>query len=228
MDEKIPLSAYNKAEIERHYHNFNVKNGRYYYIIKQLEPNSRILEVGCFLGHYCNHFKSLGHHPSGVDISPNVIDEANKLYPELDLKCIDGSTLEDVFEENTFDAVIASEVIEHVLFPQDFLKSIRKVLKPNGKLLLTTQNSNAFHYRLRMLFGQFRWDPTHLRLYSKPELVEEIESAGFKIDSMKGIPINPEGPQQLVRKLAYYSVLFNSNFCWTWGVNAKPVKDHSE
>jgi 2-polyprenyl-3-methyl-5-hydroxy-6-metoxy-1,4-benzoquinol methylase len=222
MSEKIPPSAYDKEDINKHYNNFNVKNGRYRYIIDQLKPNSRILEVGCFLGHYCNHFKELGHDPSGIDISPPVIEEANKLYPDLDLRCTDGAGLDEVFEKNTFDAVIASEVIEHVLHPQDFLMSIRKVLKADGRLLLTTQNSNAFHYRLRMLVGKFRWDPTHLRLYSKPELREEIEKGGFAIEDMHGIPINPEGPQQFFRKMAYYSVMFNANFCWTWGVKAIP------
>jgi 2-polyprenyl-3-methyl-5-hydroxy-6-metoxy-1,4-benzoquinol methylase len=228
MSKKNLPSAYDKEEIEKHYNNFNIKKrSRYDYIIGQLPPKARILEVGCFLGHYCNHFASLGHKPTGVDISSSVIEEATKLYPDLDLRCTDGEELHEVFEENTFDAVVASEVIEHVLYPQDFLKSISKVLKPDGRLLLTTQNSNAFHYRLRMLFGQFRWDPTHLRLYSKEELMSEIEKGGFVINDMKGIPINPEGPQQMVRKLAYYSVFLNSNFCWTWGLNAKPLKNQN-
>lgn len=222
MTQEILPSAYGSDEIKRHYHNFDVSQGRYQYILSRLKPNSRILEVGCFLGHYCNYFKEQGHHPVGVDISDEVIQEGKKLYPHLELVCCDGEKLNETFQENSFDAVIASEVIEHVLYPQNFLASIKKILKPDGKLLITTQNSNAFHFRVRMLFGQFRWDPTHLRLYSKPELLDEITTGGFHITHTKGIPINPKGGQQFVRQLAYHSVKINENFCWTWGVESQP------
>ena len=220
--EKLPPSAYGREEILRHYENFDISQGRYRFIVQQLEPQSKILEVGCFLGRYCDYFASQGHIPTGVDISPEVIDEGKKLFPELDLRCTDGKALNEEFEENSFDVVVASEVIEHVLHPDAFLRSIRSVLKPGGKLLLTTQNSNAIHYRLRMLVGKFRWDETHLRLYSKPELKNEIEKGGFRVEKMEGIPINPHGPQQIVRKCAYYSTFINPNFCWTWGVVARP------
>lgn len=222
-ENSLPPSAYQEDELKRHYHNFDVEKGRYKFIIDSLQPNSKILEVGCFLGRYSDHFEKLGHCASGVDISEKVIKEGKKLFPKLDLRCSFEKKLQDIFEPGSFDAVVASEVIEHVLHPQDFLNEIRTILKPEGQLLLTTQNSNAIHYRLRMLVGKFRWDPTHLRLYSKPELKDEIESSGFLIQKMKGIPINPDGPQQLVRKFAYYSTFLNPNFCWTWGVIAKPA-----
>ena len=220
--ERLPPSAYDSHDIKRHYNNFEVGRGRYCFILDELKPKSKILEVGCFLGRYCDYFKSQGHHPTGIDLSGEVIKEGKTLFPNLDLRVTSGQ-MDREFDENSFDAVIASEVIEHVLHPDEFLKHILKVLKPGGRLLLTTQNSNAIHYRLRMLMGKFRWDPTHLRLYSKPELIKEIESSGLKITKMRGIPINPVGPQWLMRQFAYYSTFVNSNFCWTWGVVAVKV-----
>lgn len=218
--ERLPPSAYDNEDIERHYNNFEVGRGRYRFILDELKPQSKILEVGCFLGRYCDYFKSQGHDPIGIDLSSKVIEEGKKLFPNLDLRVTSGE-MDREFDQNQFDAVIASEVIEHVLHPDEFLKQIVNVLKPGGRLLLTTQNSNAIHYRLRMLVGKFRWDPTHLRLYSKPELMQEIEGSGLKITKMKGIPINPIGPQWLVRQFAYYSTFLNPNFCWTWGVVAE-------
>ncbi len=210
--------------MRHHYHNYDVAAGRYRFILDEMPANSRVLEVGCFLGRYCNHFAELGHDPVGIDLSPEVIAEGKRLHPHLDLRCLDGSRMSESLEAGSFDAVVASEVIEHVLFPQDFLTEIHRCLKPDGRLLLTTQNSNGIQYRLQMLVGKFRWDPTHLRLYSKPELRTEIEQGGFRVEKMKGIPINPKGPSKASRWFAYASALVNPNFCWTWGVVAKPIK----
>ncbi len=216
----LPPSAYGREEIKRHFNNFDVSQGRYHFICQQLPPKSKVLEVGCFLGHYCKHFQSLGMEVTGLDISPEVIEQGRQLYPGLDLRCVDELWPQELLEER-FDVVVASEVIEHVLHPQPFLEQIFKALKPNGKLLLTTQNSNAIHYRLRMLVGRFRWDPTHLRLYSRPELETELTTAGFNIEQAVGIPINPKGPQRFPRLFAHYSARIVPNFCWTWGMVAK-------
>jgi 2-polyprenyl-6-hydroxyphenyl methylase/3-demethylubiquinone-9 3-methyltransferase len=162
---------------------------------------------------------------TGLDISPDVIERGKELYPDLDLRCVSEPWDEDLLC-GQYDVVVASEVIEHVLHPNAFLKQIAKALKPGGRLLLTTQNSNAIHYRLRMLVGRFRWDPTHLRLYSRPELEEELKAGGFEIEKAFGIPINPKGPQKIPRLFAYYSAKCIPNFCWTWGMVARrPIDD---
>jgi 2-polyprenyl-3-methyl-5-hydroxy-6-metoxy-1,4-benzoquinol methylase len=220
---KLPPSAYGPEEMARHYHNFDVEQGRYRFIDLEIPEGAKVLEVGCFLGHYCNYFSQRGLEVTGVDISPEVIAEAQKIYPQLDLRCV-GDTWPQDLQDGRYDVVIASEVIEHVLHPSDFLKCIHRALKPEGRLLLTTQNSNAIHYRLRMLFGKFRWDPTHLRLYSRPELEAELQGGGFEVLKAVGIPINPKGPQRAPRLLAYWAARLHANFCWTWGMVAKPVK----
>ena len=219
---KLPPSAYGAEDIARHYHNFDVSQGRYRFIDLEISNGAKVLEVGCFLGHYCNYFKQRGLQVTGVDISPEVIAEGLKLYPDLDLRCVGENWPEDL-QAGDYDFVIASEVIEHVLHPNDFLKTLQRALKPQGRLLLTTQNSNAIHYRLRMLFGKFRWDPTHLRLYSRPELEAELRNGGFEIVKAVGIPINPKGPQKAPRLLAYFAAKVHANFCWTWGMVARPT-----
>lgn len=220
-DSKLPPSAYGPDDIARHYHNFDVAQGRYRFIDMEIPSGAKVLEVGCFLGHYCHYFQGRGLQVTGVDISPEVIKEGQKLYPNLDLRCV-GDVWPMDLQDGRYDVVIASEVIEHVLHPNDFLKTIKRALAPNGRLLLTTQNSNAIHYRLRMLFGRFRWDPTHLRLYSRPELETELQLGGFEIVRAVGIPINPKGPQKFPRLLAYWAARWHANFCWTWGMVAKP------
>jgi len=220
--EQLPPSAYGPEEIERHFNNFDVERGRYRFILDELRPRSRILEVGCFLGRYTNHFREIGHDPVGVDISSSVIEKGRELFPDLDLRVV-GDTWPSDLQRGDFDAVVASEVIEHVLHPRLFLQNLARCLKPDGRLLLTTQNSNAIHYRLQMLMGRFRWDPTHLRLYSRPELEAELAGGGFEVLRAKGIAIHPKGPQKVPRLFAHYAARLYPNFCWTWGMVARPA-----
>ncbi|MBF0245317.1 MAG: class I SAM-dependent methyltransferase [Planctomycetes bacterium] len=218
----LPVSAYGERELIKHHDNSGVDTERYRYIASRLPAAARLLEVGCFVGYTCRHFKELGHEVVGADISPYVIAEGRKLHPDLDLRCLDACAIDREFGPASFDAVVASEVIEHILDPGHFLLAVRRVLKPGGKLLLTTQNSNGVQFRLRMLLGRFRWDPTHLRLYSLPELKDELTRAGFSLQHHRGISINSRGPHRLARWLVRVATDLNPNFCWTWGVEASP------
>lgn len=57
------------------------------------------------------------------------------------------------FKDDSFDYVIANQIIEHLYFTDNFITEIRRVLKPNGILILSTTNLAALHSRLLLLFG---------------------------------------------------------------------------
>lgn len=218
-------STYGSEELKRHFDNFDPEQGRYRFVTDHLPENARVLEVGCFLGRYCNYLKERGFDACGVDLSEEALLKARELFPGLDLRKADACKLEEAgFEENSFDAIVASEVIEHLLDPTAFLLGAARLLKKGGVLMLTTQNSNAAQFRARMLLGCFRWDPTHLRLYSRPELEDELQSGGFEPQSFHPIPVNPKGPGKIFRFAATLAGRVFSNMCWTWGVIAKVRK----
>ncbi len=52
-----------------------------------------------------------------------------------------------------YDLIILTEVIEHITFPQIFILEITRLLKEDGKLLLTTPNIHMFGNRIATLFG---------------------------------------------------------------------------
>ena len=190
------------------------------FVLGEVGSGNEVLDIGCFAGYYSNAMREQGNRVTGIDVSPEVIAEASKRYPEVRFECVDVMVLNEHFAENSFDVVTASEVIEHVLDPETFLQNIYGVLVPGGKLILTTQNSNAIHFRLRMLLGRFRWDPTHFRLYSKREIADAVANAGFEVRKAKVLPITKYGSSKIARLFAYYAARVYSNFGWTTGIVA--------
>ena len=94
-----------------------------------------------------------------------------------------------------YDAILATNILEHVENPIDVLNCIKHWLSPTGKVLITVPNSESIHRRLAVLMGiQPQLDTLsprdhlvgHLRVYNKVTLTNDIESADLKIQEMTG------------------------------------------
>ena len=96
------------------------------------------------------------------------------------------------FEDGSFEVVWASEVIEHVADTARWLSEVRRVLRPRGRLLLTTPN----HPRLAILIGGLERyaEPLsdHLHLYTRKslrQLLEEFHLGQVALDAAGGPPL---------------------------------------
>lgn len=96
------------------------------------------------------------------------------------------------FPENSFDAVIFAEIIEHLLMdPCKVLREIKRVLKPGGDLILTTPNVARLENAGRLLAGVNIYDPysgygpygRHNREYTTHELTRLLEYEGFSVST---------------------------------------------
>jgi SAM-dependent methyltransferase len=104
--------------------------------------SKKILEVGSGLGYLTYSLRKANYDASGLDISKTAVKHANETFG-------DHYICADLFEyarlqPETFDIVILTEVIEHVDNPLDFIKSIIKLLKPDGRAIITTLNKTFY------------------------------------------------------------------------------------
>ena len=176
----------------------------------------RILDLGCRDGTLTG-WVAEGNRVVGVDIDPTALRAAVK---RLGVRVVQGD-LNDLlpFAPESFEAVVAGELLEHVYFPQIFLGEIARVLRPGGLFVGSTPNAFRLRNRWRFLWGrEFETDETHVHRFSLGRLEREllqhfrrvrIEPTGghFLGGGRSGIPVSPKAPFWARR-------LFALDLCW--------------
>jgi 2-polyprenyl-6-hydroxyphenyl methylase/3-demethylubiquinone-9 3-methyltransferase len=120
----------------------------------------------------------------GIDVAEEPLGRARARLPELDLRRLDAEgpwPLDDA----SFDVVWAGEVLEHVADTSAWLSELRRVLRPGGRLLLSTPAHGRLSVlRLGLSGGAFdaHFDPRadHLRFYTQRTLTSLLEDFGFE------------------------------------------------
>jgi len=110
---------------------------------ESLPPNGRILDVGCGNGVISRHLGRLGYNVLGVDVSDKTIEMARAIDPMPNVVFEKKSAEELVASGEKYDAVICSEVLEHLNDPGALLKVLASSLAEKGKLIITVPNGEG-------------------------------------------------------------------------------------
>ena len=171
-----------------------------------LDPSERrifaghgVLDIGCGGGLLCEPLARLGAKVAGIDPAGENIRVANAHAERLGL-AIDyrASTVEDlVAKGESFDIVLAMEVVEHVADVSAFIGACERVLKPGGLLLMSTLNRTLRSFALAIVGAEYvlRWLPrgTHdwAKFLTPEELARQMRRAGLKPGKAEGLLFDP-------------------------------------
>ncbi len=175
--------------------------GRRLRLIHQLvtdRAHHRILEVGCGGGHVLRLFPD--SELTGVDVSGVMLEKAKRNLAGLKATLLKGELADHSFGDQSFDAIICTEVLEHVVEPEAILAEMQRLLRPAGGLVVTFPNDrliNGAKALLRRsglsrlpLFSRSDWggDDFHLHVWSITEMRALLERY-FQVDSAAFAPI---------------------------------------
>ena len=155
---------------------------RYIFALPFVEKK-RVLDIACGTGYGIAILKNTAKHVTGVDVDPVAAKEA---MVECDGKAavLLGNGLGLPFADDSFDTITSFETLEHLHERSIFLAELHRVLRPDGKLILSTPNANY-----TMPVDGRPSNPFHIFEYTPAELRGEIEKY-FKFESFIGQTLN--------------------------------------
>ena len=153
-----------------------------YQLASLLTTDLDVLDIACGAGYGAAMIAEKARSVVGVDASSDVIAHARRRYQRENLTCIHGFCAEIPLEDSSVDVVVSYETLEHIFEQDEFINECRRVLRPRGKLLISTPNVEIYNHN--------RQDPN-------PFHVKELSQSEFKDSLARVFPNVSIGTQGL-------------------------------
>lgn len=165
---------------------------RFFNELKQKKlAHGDLLEIGCGFGYLLDEAGPFFDKKMGTDFSPGACEAASQVADHV---IIGG--LQQVPTDMLADMIIALNVLEHTYQPVKFLLDAKRILKPNGKIIMAVPNVDSF---IRKLMGK-NWPsykvPEHTLYFNQKTLNDVMHKAGFS--NVERIPFFHAFPLTLI------------------------------
>jgi len=162
--------------------------------VQSLPRGSVVADLGCGNGSLLGHLRDLGFTLHGLDGSVSGLGQAKKRYPDITFSHADLiSDLSAHAVAGGCDAVISTEVVEHVFLPRLFAANCYKMLKPGGILIISTPYHGYLKNLVLGISGKLDshftalWDYGHIKFWSLRTLTTLLREAGFVVERFRSV-----------------------------------------
>ncbi len=160
-------------------------------IYKSLVPEKakKILDVGCAQATLALLLAEDGLDVTAVDLRADFLDYAKTRWTHGKIKFLQGNVF-DIQLEKGFDVIFANQILEHLVYPKEFIEKLSSLLEANGLIIMTTPNGEYINNRLPA-YGELGdpkdWEHLqffadgdgHFFAYTRAELMEIAKDSGL-------------------------------------------------
>jgi len=143
-------------------------------------PSRNALDIGSGYGFITKELNGLGYSVTSVnpgEYENNVFRYLNGYDPIIGF-------FEDISFEKKYSLVLISQVLEHMIYPNDVLKKVSDVMEVNGVLAIAVPNFNSFSVKMRGINdNSCLWIPEHVNYFTVEGLKQLLSRHGYKIVS---------------------------------------------
>lgn len=165
---------------------------------KSLVPGGAqcILDVGCAQATLALQLAEAGYEVTAVDIRGDFLDYAKSRYTHGAIEFLTGNVF-DLEIDNKFDVIFANQILEHLVYPVEFVRKLALLLRSGGKIVMTTPNW-AYIKNTLPSFSQLgnpkNWEHLqftadgdgHFFAYTADELIDVFNRAGLRASQCSG------------------------------------------
>lgn len=133
---------------------------------KHTPKGGTILDAGCAMAGLFTWLPANRFRLVGLDLSASYLEVARELVPAAEFA--EGNIEQMPFEDASFDTVVTTDVLEHVLHLDDTLRELLRVLRPGGKLIARVPIEESLGAYLEPDYPYYY---AHLRRFDEPDLI---------------------------------------------------------
>lgn len=149
-------------------------------IIRSLQPNKRVLSLGCGAGREVRELVKNGHKVTAIDFAEKQIDSSMKIEPRAEYICADAISWVNDNHDKTFDYILGLHSFLNYIpkeIQREFINQLKSMLSNDGKIIFEVRMSNeTFKSTIRYMFGL---DSHH---FSKRELKGLLSYFDYKLE----------------------------------------------
>ncbi len=191
---------------------FAPNTGQAYNLAKYYEPflehalpqTGRLLEIGCGTGFYTAWLAERGFDVVGIDVSPNMIEQAKLRCPDEVQLCVGNcedpaGVLGSQGIAGGFDAIVGVNTFSYYPNKRDALRGCRELLRPGGRLVLLDIHGDAYSQQIAYLtnFRGARQFAENITESTRASLSSLLPECGFRVESIECFTFMPNAVNRM-------------------------------